>query len=274
MEDPVKLVAEARRLARAGEWSEEARVLNTEVLRLLPDDVATLTRRGRCYFEQGNVEAAKKDYERALAMDPGNRISRNFLDRIGKELSYIRDASRVESMTSFDEAYRVGMGAKGGSQPDYRLAIAALRQAFRLEPRRYEVIVSLAATHRAAGEPDEAERLYKWLLARREDSAAKVGLAAVYRDKKHLVEARKLYESVIEYDESNVHALHGLAGVLYDMRRSNEAAKVFAKAAKFGGHTPRDSVAKLVEIKKHYERMGDDSGAKWIQSVLSKLRSR
>ncbi len=55
------------------------------------------------------------------------------------------------------------------------------------------MLIELAAVHRTLRQRDEAEKIYKWILRRRTDSfAARVGLAAIYKDKKGLKDGLKL----------------------------------------------------------------------------------
>ncbi len=277
------LRAEAVRLAKAGEWGANAADLNTRILAADPDDVAALTRRGRCHYECGDLDAAKKDYERALRLDPTNRIAGNFLTKITGPKS-VRDAQatqrerervaaksrrksaeyearrrralafalaekqrkeaadyrRTERLTSFEEALDLGVAAR--ESRDYQLAIEAFRQAFRLDTSRYDVIVRLAATHRANKEPGEARRLYEWVLEREESRVALVGLAAVYRDQKRPVEACALYRKALSKDPRDRHALVGLAGALSDLGLREQAARTFEKADASGGDSGREGI--------------------------------
>jgi tetratricopeptide (TPR) repeat protein len=267
------LRSEARRLARAGEWGPGAIEVNTRVLDLAPDDVAALTRRRRCFYEVGEHESARDDYERALALDSVNTVARNFLRKIKKEAfgremwetedtqrqrarvaaksrrknaqyesrrrrmlmqaevakrcKETKEASKAEALTSFEEALALGVTAK--EERNYPLAIAAFRQAFRLDRRRRDVILRLATTHRANKEPEEARRLYEWVLEREESPAALVGLAAVHRDQRQPLEACALYKKALFRRPDDRHALAGLAGALSDLGLREHAARTFRK---------------------------------------------
>lgn len=224
MEDLEKLVWEAVRLGRAGEWGARSVEVNTKILDLSPDNVPALTRRGRCHYELAGYEAAKADYQRALSLEAGNRIAKNFLRRIEEggssgvsavtrttqrervakrsrrfaedraateyRAARARDTAivqrdkrwkqeaaqrRVEELTSFAEAFGLAVAAKQGPRPDYPLAIAAFQRAFVLDRSHLDIIVRLAATHRANGDLGEAERLYGWVLEREDNRAARVG---------------------------------------------------------------------------------------------------
>lgn len=270
-----ELRARAVRLARDGDRGPEAMETNARILDLAPDDVAALNRRGRCYFERGDFEAARADYGRALELDPTSTVARNYLRKIeqsasGREAGAVqRDRERIaaksrrksaeyaarrrrlkareraakrrkesagsrkaEGLTNFEEAFALGVEAK--ESRDYPLAIAAFRQAFRLDKSRRDVIVRLAAVHRANKEPEEARRLYEWVLEREENRAARVGLAAIHRDRKKPLEACALYKKILSENPRDRHALVGLAAALADLGLREQAAQAFRRADEVG----------------------------------------
>lgn len=162
------LTHKARRLGQTGKWGPEAVWVNTRILKLDPGNLAALTRRGRCYQEQGNFPAAKEDYFRALQIYPESTLVKEALGRIerqekrtlakdakagrtrakrrvgasstkgaqGRAAERARkeaeDLRKVEGLKSFEEAYSFGVAASKSSRPDYLLAIKAFRKAERL----------------------------------------------------------------------------------------------------------------------------------------------
>lgn len=153
-------------------------------------------------------------------------------ERAAKRRKETASFRKAEGLTSFEEAFALGVEAKQGR--DYPLAIAAFRQAFRLDKSRYDVIVRLAAVHRANKEPDEARRLYEWVLEREENRAARVGLAAIHRDQKKPLEACALYKKVLSNNPRDKHALTGLAAALADLGLREQAARAFRRADEAG----------------------------------------
>lgn len=315
-----KLVREAVRLGRAGDWGERSVEVNTKILGLSPDNAPALTRRGRCHFERGNYKAAEVDYKQALSLDAGNRIAKNFLRRIEdgespgasakvrttqrerervaaksrrksaeykaarareaataqrqKRWKQEADQMRVEELTSFAEAFGLAVAARQGPRPDYPLAITAFRRAFVLDRSRRDIIVRLAATHRANGDLGEAERLYGWVLEREDNSAARVGQAAVYRDMGRLLDACSLYKKVLVRTPKNSHALLGLAGVLSDLGHKEEAARKFEEAAGAGSRRDQqDALAGLERIRKSCLSKGEVKRAEWIGAVMGRIES-
>jgi hypothetical protein len=71
----------AIQLALHSRW-EEAITANEAMLRLFPSDVDACNRLGKALTELGRYQEARKAYNRALALDPGNSIARKNLDRL------------------------------------------------------------------------------------------------------------------------------------------------------------------------------------------------
>ena len=63
-----------RALATAEANPEDSMAINTEIIRRAPDDVVTMIRLGRAYEALGQLEQAVAEYERALLLEPANRI--------------------------------------------------------------------------------------------------------------------------------------------------------------------------------------------------------
>ncbi len=148
---------------------------------------------------RSRAEAAKKKAEEAKREKERERAE---AERLAEALR------RVEATTSFDEAYGIGVEAsKKDDASNRRLAIAALKKAYRIDPRRkvrpgeepdpglFEVPVRLAAVYRRAGMLYEAEKMYGWVLERLDSPPAKTGLAAVHEDRGGHLKALELYRT-------------------------------------------------------------------------------
>ena len=96
------------------------------------------------------------------------------------------------------------------------------------------MLIELAAVRRALRERDEAGRVYKWILRREDSAVAKVGLAAIYKDKKKLRDALELCDGVLRQEPQNPHALRCRAGILSELDRRTEAAESFRKSFRDG----------------------------------------
>ncbi len=150
----------------------------------------------------------------------------------------------VEQLTDFEEAYALGVAASKASVPNYPLAIAALKKAYRLDPRKrirrgenpdpglFEVPTRLAAVYRLSGRRYEAEKMYKWVLDRQDSRFARVGLAAVLEDNSKHSQALMLYEGVLDRHPNDSYALRGVARTLANLGRIEDAVEAYKRAAK------------------------------------------
>lgn len=255
---------EARRLGKKGDWGSDATRINSRILELDPDNLAALTRRARCYFEQDDYASAREDYRRALEIYPASKLVKENLARIDRQWDAslerkrrkaaldcrrmkqaLADAAKLrhlETLTSFEEARAMGIAASEAVPPSYPLAVAAFKKAYALDPRRklrrgqkppsglFEVPVRLARVFRKSGEHYKAQRLYEWILARHASTAAKVGLAAVHEDKRRHAVALKLYEEVLSKEPNNPYALRGIARTLSSLDHAEEAVEAYRKS--------------------------------------------
>lgn len=226
---------EARDLRVKEDWGEKAIEANTRVIELDPRNTAALNRRAKCYWKQQNLSAAKADYLRALELDPENANIQSALREIEKEArkqhadkEFIEE---IRAIKNFDKAYDIAKSHKSKSPSKRLIAIEAFKQAFLLDKNRSDVLIELAAVHRTLRQRDEAEKIYEWILRRNKNSSvAKVGLAAVYKDKKRLRDGLKLCEEVLAQEPWNSHTLRCHAGILSELDRGAEAAESFQRS--------------------------------------------
>lgn len=277
------LSREARRLGMKGDWSQHAALINTQILDLDPDNLAALTRRARCYFEQDDYASAKQDYRRALEIYPASKLVQEALSRIEREwdasekrkrkkaaqkrwrvkraLADAEELRRLEVLTDFEEARKMGIAASEATPPSYTLAVAAFKKAYTLDPRRklqrgqkppsglFEVPIRLARVFRKSGEHYKAQTLYEWILARHESVAARVGLAAVHEDKRRHEVARELYEEVLSREPNNPYALRGIARTLSSLGRPDEAVEAYGSAYSRAAN-PKDAASAVAGLRK------------------------
>lgn len=187
-----------------------------------------------------------------------------------RERARPEDLRRIESLTSFEEARAVGRAARNARHPDYVLAVAALRKAFKLAPQRRGILTELAATYRASSQLEKAEKLYLWILDNHPNSAARVGLAAVYGDQGKHVKALKLYEEVLAREPGNPYALRGIARAYSDLGRHDEAAEAYEEAAD-GGVLAVNDLANLSKIRATLEARNKTERVGWIDAVIERF---
>jgi tetratricopeptide (TPR) repeat protein len=304
---------EAAHMGRKRNFGLDAVRVNTRILEEDPDDFGALYRRGKCYEAQDDFPAARADYSRALRIKPGTSYVQEALIRIErgwegaeeraekararrraeearqaeKARAKAEDFRRVEAMTSFEEAYDFGVVASKGSRPDYPLAIAALKKAWILDPRKsdrrgekpnpglFEVPTRLARIYRKTGQLDRARLTYEWVLTYNDSRFAKVGLAAVHEACGRHTEALDLYEEVLSRIPRDPYALRGMAKALSSLRRFKEAVEAYQEAAEASGRSGKDFAAAVTGLEKMREdaqREGETDRSQWIASVLWRLR--
>lgn len=291
-EDPQPLEAlmrEARRLGQKGDWGPRATQINTRILELDPDNLPALTRRARCFFEQDDYPAARKDYVRVLELYPGSKLVQEALAKIDRgwdasqerkqrktararrkikrALSDAAELRRLETLTSFEDARALGIAATAANPPNYPLAIAAFKKAYALDPRGklrsgqkpppglFEVPIRLARVFRKSGEHYKAQRMYEWILARYDSPAAKVGLAAVHEDKRRHSVALGLYEEVLSQNPDNPYALRGITRTLSSLDRIDEAVEAYGKALE-RAESPNDAAAAASGLSRTRKQVG------------------
>lgn len=178
------------------------------------------------------------------------------------------------------------MATSKASTPNYDVAIAAFKKAYKLDLRRkvslgkkpdpglFEVPTRLAAAYRLNGQLYEAQKTYEWVLEHHDSRFAKVGLAAVHEDNRKHIQALKLYESVLDRHHRDAYALRGVARTLASLGRVDEAIKAYEKAAE-ASDGRKDTAAVLGALGKIHEelrRSGETDRARQVSLALERLR--
>ena len=208
-----QLISRAEMLARVGDWGVEAGSVNAAILKLDPKNIAGLNRLARWCEKNGRRSDAEGLYRRVLKLDPCNRIAENHLG----ELVRLRRFQRIaDGLSTFEEAFQRGVEERGKGHSELEAVI--LERAERLA-HHDAARVALAAAYRDLQRLDRAEAIYREVLRRGERPAARVGLAGVLRDRGRLNEARLQCQAVLKRDPGNEYALHTLKAIEADMRQ-------------------------------------------------------
>ena len=237
---------------------------------------------------EARAEAARRAERARARAEEAREKKRAEERRAAAERARAEDFRRVEAMVDFEEAYRFGVVVSKGSDPDYELATAAFKKAWELDPRKnyrqggrpdpglFEVPTRLARVYRKSGELDLAQRTYEWVLRHNDSRFAKVGLAAVHEDCGKHARALELYEEVLARVPRDSYALRGMAKALSSLGRVEEAVEAYEEAAKVSGGEGRDfaaAVAGLENMREGLRREGETDRARWIHSVVLRLRN-
>lgn len=146
---------------------EQAIAAYQAALAVQPDDARVLRALGYLHGERGDRQAAESLLRRALAIAPDAVTWFN--------LGYLLDQSgrREEAIAAFREATRLdpkldrawyGMGLAHAALGRHQEAVAALEQAARLEPRNPHIWYALGMAQHHAHAPDKVEAVARHLL--------------------------------------------------------------------------------------------------------------
>ena len=270
---------QAEALALAGEWGERAIEINTRMLELDDRAADAYTRLGRCFREQGRLEAAREMYLQVLEFDPQNKIATNSLRRIEADLQRRaaderarRRAEEIQTALAaagYNELMAVGVSARKRRQ--YDLAIAAFTRAVELRPASVYAWNALGATYRHSGKLARAQESYRRALALGENPVSLVGLGAVERDLRNYDEAVRIYDTVLLDNPDDAFALNGIGGVYADMGKLREAEDCFKRALELADGREQ-AVDGLEVLKGKYAERGDATGFERVTQWLAHLQ--
>ena len=214
----------AEQLAISDDWSDKALKVNMAILEFDKKLPTVYARIGKCLEDRGNHIEARKSYKNAVILNPKCQGYRNALDRVEAKLKEAADKKHISEISRYKEAFEVGMAAK--EDGDHMLAILALEKSVSYKRSPY-ALAALAATYRAVGDLERAEAIYREILACSNDSFAKVGLAAVLKDKGRHLEAEGLLSDTLEEEGSNTFALRTMGSVQGKKRNRQESKECF-----------------------------------------------
>ncbi len=250
--DLKELTRRAVDMGKAREYGPMAVRKNTQILEKDPANYGALIRRGRCYWEQDDLLAAKKDYSRVLRIRPGDKLAEEALEKIesgwaaweerekrwaekrveraraeaekarAEAEKLAKDLREVEAITQYRDAYNLGVATSKVYPPNYALAEMAFKRAWELDPKkRFQEAVS------------SGSRMDPKLFE------VPTRLARVYRGMGALDRARRIYEWVLKHVDDR-YAMVGLAAVQEESGLHAEALELYEVVLSW---IPRDSFA-------------------------------
>jgi TolB-like protein/Flp pilus assembly protein TadD/DNA-binding winged helix-turn-helix (wHTH) protein len=124
---------------------------------------------------------------------------------------------------------------------DVTEAETACRKALQLDPSRDETEMALATLYLASGRHEQAEAVYRGLLARRpQDADVYVGLGRALEGQNQREEAERSFRKAVEVEPSYWQTYTALGNFLFNSGRAEEAIAPYQKAAEL---VPRSASA-------------------------------
>jgi len=169
---------EGRRLEKAEKYEDAIRAYR-EALRFRPDDPHAYYHLGNCYFHLRQFDAAVPVYRKAMSLAPDYAwpcigLGRCYLDRDNEQaIALFKEAIRrapdlaiahydlgeALSMQALLDWVQAGMGGRRDAEsesPNMREAIAAYKEAIRLQPDLWFAYEDLAHCYRRLGREEDA----------------------------------------------------------------------------------------------------------------------
>ncbi|MDI6795481.1 MAG: tetratricopeptide repeat protein [Desulfatibacillaceae bacterium] len=202
--------------------------------RIVPFDSVSLNVSGDSYYQEGNLELALAEYQKALQLDKDNENVHNSLgvclgrtNKMEQALLHFQKALAL-APSNVMPAYNIGLVRM--LQDDMDSALTWFDKALAVEPELYEALVQAGKAHSRLNRLEKArELLEKAASIRPKSIAAHKILADMLADAFLYKEAAKAYSRVLRIKPSDADSLSRLAWVYTQMGENAQIAKSFAR---------------------------------------------
>ena len=190
---------------------------------------------GACYAGLGQLDAAVKSYEQALAIKLDYAEVHNNLGVTFKELGRLEDAVKsyekaLAIQPDYSEAHNnLGIVLKELRQLD--AAVKSFEKALAIKPDYIEVNYNLGVTLKELGQLEDAVKCYEKAVALKPDYAdAHYNLGNTLKELGRLDAAVKSYEKALAVNPDDAEAHNNLGNTLKELGRLDDAVKSYEKA--------------------------------------------
>lgn len=247
-------VAQAEALRQRGSWND-LRIHADAWMERHPDDAEALIARADASAAGGDTAAASRDFERAVALDPGSRAARFGLLRMQIARQDVHAAATARSLTDTwpgDASAWIARAQAQAATGDHDGADASVRQALTLHPWSPAALDLLARTAQARGRTDAwIDHRARLFDLSPEDPAALMNYADALLSAGRAAQALALIEAVPAYRNSgDLLYYHGRA--LQAAGRPSDALRSFELGLDNGPRAPAWVWAGIGGI--HYEK--------------------
>lgn len=204
---------------------------------------------GNIYWQKGDLDSAKAEYEQALKIDAADITARANLAEICDDTTTLTTLSSV----SADAAYYLARRAIGAE--NIAEAIKYLRQADGMSESA-EIKILLGEALEKNGQTDSALKTYYQALQLHEDDSVLVHIADLEAQKGESATAEKMYRQALQHNPQNLSAHTNLANLLCAKNRTVEALEEYRQAVLISPQTPEISynLALVLKSLKEYEQ--------------------
>lgn len=161
MSDITQLNSQAIKASQEGRWQEGA-ALNEQILEVEPTNIGTLNRLAFCYMQLGQMNKAKKMYERVLELERHNGIAGKYLSLIKQKLNFVPPAPSANEDFIEEPGKTKSVGLSRLADPDVlqRTAVATPCELL-VKNHRVDVRTTAGKTYLGSLPDDIAFRLQK-----------------------------------------------------------------------------------------------------------------
>jgi tetratricopeptide (TPR) repeat protein len=246
---------------RAGDY-KGAQLVYQKALELQPKLIGALLGLAEIAFRSGDVAAAEKKIRAILVEEPENTEARSLLANVHLSRNEYQAAAAmlrdVAKAAPKDARALCNLAKVLHLSGDLTEAEHVYRQAIDVDDAYADAYFGLGVELRGLGRADEADNSFAMALKLEPNHAPTLlydAQSALMASKFDIAE--RGFQKVVRADANNAEALSGLVKALLGQRKSNDALKVLAEAAK--AHPTNPSLAVLnAEVKMG---MGDIAGA-------------
>jgi Tfp pilus assembly protein PilF len=256
-----------------GNDAARAEEIAREILAAAPADAGGLTLMAAVAARKGDTQAAVRQARAVLEAHPGHVDASALLASLLAQTSDPAEAAKVLAAgvekSPADVGLRLALASVRAQLKDTKSAEAELRRVVQIEPGRYEHRLALARLLARNGAPERAEQVLREAaeagrdeerraLALVEHVGATRGFEAAERELRRLIEARPR-----AYD-----LRFGLASLLLNARRGDDAAKVYEEIARLDRSGAKGLQARGALVRLHAAEGRDAEAAKLVAAIL------
>ncbi len=206
---------------------DEAISIFQELIRLRPTNPHHMSCLGPLYVRANKPDEAIAILERCLQLDPRRTSTRYYLALLYLEHRRFAEAERhLRRVLLDDPGDSKALTKLVGLLRDTQRAAEVenvLQQRLKVDPRDPQALTQLAILREQQGKYDEADRLYRQVLATAPSAEAHTKLGNLLWDRREFLGAERYFRLALVQDPNFGYARAALASLLYQQRRYSES---------------------------------------------------